>query len=255
MLFRSRAALAAARLKLAQLIGPQQRDVVAATRLDLRKAQADLAVLRQRGAPASTIDLALARLKVNVAAARLTLAQSATTRLSVRAPASGTVTSVLSSVGGAADPLTPLLRVEDLAHIVVALNLSEFDVSRTRIGATALVGVDALGGRHAGGRVLDVALSGVDSGGIVNFPVIITVANPRGLRPGMSASARIVIASRRRVVRIPRAAVRTTSAGSTVLMAGTRVLRRVRLGLAGSEFVQVTAGLRVGERIVTPGGA
>jgi hypothetical protein len=66
-------AVTAARRKLTQVLGQPTPDVVSSARLDVRKARADLAVLRQRGAPASATDLALARLKVEVAAQRVGL--------------------------------------------------------------------------------------------------------------------------------------------------------------------------------------
>jgi RND family efflux transporter MFP subunit len=248
----SRAAVTAARRKLAQVVGPPTPDVIAAARLDVRKARADLAVLRQRGAPAGATDLALARLKVNVAAQRVDLARQLRSRLTVRAGASGTVTSVLTTKGAAVDATTPVARVQDLAHLVVTLDLSEYDVSRTRVGAPARVRVDALGGRRVAGHVLDVALSGTETGGVVSFPVIVAL-NARGrLRPGMSVSVRIVVGSRRAVVRIPVAAV--SEGDTTTVMvrepAGTFRPRTIELGLTGARFVEVRSGLRAGERIL-----
>jgi RND family efflux transporter MFP subunit len=222
----------------------------------VRKAQADLAVLRQRGAPAGAIDLALARLKVGVGSQRLALAEDQTRRLTVLANASGTVTSVLTLPGAAADPTTPLARIEDLDHLVVALDLSEFDVGRIRAGAPVRVSVDALGGQEYGGHVRDIASGGVDSGGIVNFPVIISLNSHARLRPGMSVSARVIVSRREHVVRIPLAAVdHTTDQPSVTVRGASGVVRRpVELGLSGAQFVEVRSGLRAGERVVLPGG-
>jgi RND family efflux transporter MFP subunit len=224
--------------------------------MDVRKAQADLAVLRQRGAPASAVDLALARLKVNVAGQRLRLEQQLRDRLLVRANTSGTVTSVLTTAGASADPTTPIARVQDLAHLVVALDLSEFDVGRTRTGAPALITVEALVGKEFGGRVSDVALSGTDNGAIVNFPVLIRLRSHQGLRPGMSVRARVVVRRVRDVVRIPVAAVQQGDR-PTVMVRGPKgavVRRPVRLGLTGATYVEVRSGLRPGERVLVAGG-
>jgi multidrug resistance efflux pump len=147
----ARAAVAAAKARLGQVTGHPTRDVVAAARLDLSKAKADLAVLGQRGSPATPTDLALARLKVDVAGQRLALARRMGARLVVHAPATGTVTSILTTQGAAVDAATPLARVQDLRHLVVALDLSEFDVGKTRVGARAQVGVDALAGERSAG--------------------------------------------------------------------------------------------------------
>jgi membrane fusion protein (multidrug efflux system) len=248
------AAVEAAKVKLAQLTGPQPPDLVAAARFDLRKAQADVAVLGQRGSPAEPTDLALARLKVNVSAQRLTLAQETASRLTVRANASGAVTSVLTTTGAPVDATTPVMRVQDLSHLVVAVDLSEFDVGRTRVGAPARVGVDALGGRRFTGSVMDVSLSGTDSNGVVNFPVIIALDSAGQLRPGMSVSARIVVASRQGVVRVPVAAVKDAGGDASVLVkgaSGALVRRPVKVGLADPQYVEVRSGLQAGERVLT----
>jgi RND family efflux transporter MFP subunit len=250
----ARAAVTAARRRLTALRHPT-RDVVTAARSDVRKAQADLTVLRQRGAPATATDLALARLKVDVGAQRLALADDQARRLTVFATASGTVTSLLTAPGAAADPFTPLARVEDLDHLVVALDLSEFDVGRVRAGAPVRVSADALGGQEFGGHVRDVASGGVTSGGVVNFPVIISLNSHRRLRPGMSVSARVIVARRTDVVRIPLAAVAHKEARPAVTVRrrdGTLERRGVKLGLSGSEFVEVRSGLQAGERVVLP---
>jgi multidrug efflux pump subunit AcrA (membrane-fusion protein) len=250
----ARAAVTAARRRLARLRHPTA-DVVAAARGDVRKAQAELAVLRQRAAPAGATDLALARLKVGVGSQRLALAEDQTRRLTVRATASGTVTGILTAPGAAADPTTPLTRVEDLEQLVVALDLSEFDVGRIRVGAPVRVSADALGGREFGGRVRDVASSGVASGGVVNFPAIIALRSHRRLRPGMSVSARVIVSRRRDVVRIPLAAVADRADRPSVTVrspSGALRRRAVELGLAGAQFVEVRSGLRAGELVVMP---
>jgi RND family efflux transporter MFP subunit len=252
----ARAGVTAAQRKLTQVLHPPTSDLVASARADVRKAQADLAVLRQRGAPANATDLALSRLKFHVAALRLALARDLERRLTVVAGSSGTVTTVLTTPGAAVDPSTPLVRVQDLGNLVVTLDLSEFDVGRTRIGAPARISADALGGRQFDGHVLDVASTGTDTGGVVNFPVTIALDAGSPLRPGMSVSARIVVASRHGVVRVPLAAVADRDAEPNVMVRDrTGALRRrpVDVGLAGGQSVEVRSGLKPGERVFVPG--
>jgi RND family efflux transporter MFP subunit len=248
----ARAAVTAARRKLQQLTGPPPRDILGTARFDLRKAQADLAVLRQRGAPANAIDLALARLKVNVASQRVSLAEQQRARLIVLAPATGTVTSLLTRVGSVVDGATPMARVQDLRHLVVTLDLSEFDVGRTRVGAESRISVDALGGRRYKGRVMDVGTTGANNAGVVTYPVVVALRSARSLRPGMTVSARIVVSSRPGVVRVPVAAV-PDKEDPTVMVkerSGTVVPRKVELGLAAPDFLEVTSGLKAGDHVV-----
>ncbi len=251
-----RAAELAVRLgeeKLAQLRHPPPA-TRAAAKFDVAKAVADLETLRRRGAPAGAIDLELARLKLRTANTHLTYAQSQVTRLVVRAPAAGTVTSVLAVPGSPADASTPVATVADLSHVAVTVDLSEFDVSRVRLGLPALVSVDALGGRRVPGRVESTALTGVDSGGVVTFPVRVTMRKVANVRPGMNVSVRIIVSRRLNVVEVPLEAVSHDVNGhavvSVVATSGRTATRRVVLGLANNKNVEIRRGLRTGERVL-----
>jgi RND family efflux transporter MFP subunit len=253
-----RAALVAARSRLAHLRPTEA--VIATARSEVQRARAELAVLRQRGAPAGAIEQALAQLKVAVSGQRLALAERLAGQLTVRARASGTVTSVLTTAGAAVDPTTPLLRVQDLGNLVVALELSEFDVAHVRVGDLTRVSVDALGGRQVKGRVIDVSPTGTELGGVVNFPVTIALETAGGggggVRPGMSVSARIVTRIRRNVIRIPSAAVSEEGEPAVMVRQPSGKLTRhpVELGLEGPKLVEVRSGLQSGARVLVPSG-
>jgi RND family efflux transporter MFP subunit len=253
----AQAAVRVAQTRLDLLLDPAP-ETVSTVRAELARAAADLSVLRLRGAPAGRTDLAIARLRVDVGQRQVELAQAMVGRLYVVAPASGTVTSVLVTTGSAVDPALPLVRVQDLDNLVVSLNLTEFDVSRTRVGASTSVSADALGGRRYSGRVVDVALSGRDTGGVVTFPVVASLDQAKDLRPGMSVSVRIVVASAQDVVRLPLRAMqhRTGRAATITVQTGSGKVteRRVTLGLVGVANAEVRSGLRPGEKVVVPAG-
>lgn len=249
------AAVAAAQDRLTLVFDPAP-DAVSAAQAEVTLAAADLAIVRQRGAPASDTEIALARLRVDVAAQQLKMAEDLRKRLVVRAPAKGTVTSVLTAAGSAVDTATPLFRVQDLDNLVVSVNLTEFDVSRTRDAAPVSIRADALGGRPYAGEVLDVALSGQDSGGVVTFPVIASVDEADGLRPGMSVSVRVIVDSREDVLRIPVEAIEDREGKEATVNVRTKsgevTQRDIELGLVGSTYAEVRSGLRGGDRVVLP---
>ena len=251
----ARSAVTAARSGLGLLLHPS-RETISSARTDVARSAADLAVVRQRGAPASRTDLAIASLRVSVAEQQVHLAGLLAGRLTVHAHAPGTVTSILTAKGAPVDATVPLLRVQDLSHLVVSLNLTEFDVSRTRVGAVARISADALGGRPYSGRVLDVALSGGDIGGVVTFPVIATLKDAEDLRPGMSVSVRIVVASVQDAVRLPLDAIEDREGRVATIMvrttSGNLTEREVELGLVGAAYAEVRSGLRAGERVAIP---
>jgi RND family efflux transporter MFP subunit len=251
------AALAAARARLRQLLGPPLRSDVTAARLDVRKAVADLAVLRARGGPGSPTDIRIAQLKVQAARAKLAVAEFAAQQLTVRVISSGTVTAVMTVPGAPVDATTPVATVADLQHLAVSVALSEFDAARVKRGQRALVSVDALGGKRFPGKVLFEALTGVDTGGVVTFPVRVTMRHVAGVKPGMNVSVRIIVANRRNVVRVPLEAVSQDGGAASVTVltaAGKTAVRTVKLGLANNKEVEITRGLKPGERVVLGGG-
>jgi HlyD family secretion protein len=252
----ARQAVAAARAKLAQLLGKPLGSDIAAARLEVSKAKADLAVLRTRGNPASSNDIALSRLKVDSARDRLASALATTKLLTVRATADGTVTAVNTARGAPVDLSTAIVNVDNLNSLAASVDLSEFDAAHVKIGLRAVVRVDALGGKAYAGRVAFAALTGSDNGGVVTFPVRISLTHVRGLKPGMNVSVRIIIASRHNVVRVPLEALSRDDEDHpfvTILdPAGDEAPRRVALGLANNKSVEIKSGLHVGDRVVLP---
>ena len=253
------AAQAAARLgkqKLAQVKAPPRPAVVEAARLDVQKARADLEVLRLRGAPGNAREVEVARLKVEAAETRLSVALAQTSRLTVRSPWPGTVTAILTMRGSSVDTATPLATVADLDHLAASVDLSEFDVAQVKRGMKARVGVDALGGKSFRGKVLFVALAGSDNGGLVTFPVRVSLLRAGALKPGMSVSVRIIVAERHGVVQVPLEAVSQNEDDEPIVTvvdeAGETKIRRVELGLANNERVEIVKGLRAGERVLLP---
>jgi RND family efflux transporter MFP subunit len=243
-------------VKLAQLLGPPLRSDVTTARLDVRKAQADLAVLRARGGPASPLDIGLAQLKVNAAQARLDSASFARKLLTVRAPWNGVVTGLTTVQGAPVDPTTPVATVADLSRLSAIVDLSEFDAAQVRKGLRALVAVDALGGRTYRGRVTFATPTGMNNGGVVIFPVQVGLVRSKGVKPGMNVSVRIITARRNNVLQVPLEAVfRDDEDRPLVTVIGTEgdtATRRVRIGLSNNQNVEIVRGLRAGEQVVLP---
>jgi RND family efflux transporter MFP subunit len=253
----ARSTVAAAKARLVQLLdGPISADVATA-KADVAKANGDLAALRARGAPASAIDIAVARLKMAAAAARLASARLSHGLLTVRAPAGGTVTGLLSVVGAPVDPTTPVATVADLDHLAANVALSEFDVAEVHRGLNAVVSVDALGGMKLPGKVAFAAPTGTDNAGVVTFPVRVDIRHVKGLRPGMNVSVRIILEQARNVVTVPVDAVAGADGESptvTVMTpSGQTKIQKVELGLEDNKSVQIVSGIRAGAQIVLPG--
>ncbi len=245
----ARSGLAQARSKAAESTSQAQAQVTAAS-VGLDNARAASVALAQ-GAPGPL--LAQDRSKIEVARALLVAARSALEQSVVRAPSGGTLTGVFAAQGSPVDVATPIVAMADLTHLAVSLDLSEFDAARVRPGLSAEISVDALGGKRYPGRVVFEAISGVDNGGVVTFPVRVALSRVAGVRIGMNVSARIIVARRRDVVTVPLEAVSRDIRGQAVVSVvdktGRTSSRVVSLGLANNKDVEVTRGLRAGERV------
>ena len=270
----AQAAVDSANENLRKLFAPPSPADVRSAQLELARAKAELSQLRagpsataktsahgaiqsarKRLAEAmSPMAVELARQNVTTARAKLEAARAAERPLTIRAPASGTVSALLVSPGAAVDATKPILTVVSLARLSVTIDLSEFDVAQVRRGQKAVVSVDALGGKPYAGTVQYVPLTGTDTNGVVTFPVEISLRKVADVKPGMNVSVRIIVARRPNVVQVPLEAITrdeedrpyVTVVGDT----GQETKRKVVLGLANNDNVEVVKGLRAGEDVV-----
>ena len=104
---------------------------------------------------------------------------------------------------------TEVMRVADLTHMEVRVNVNENDVVNVKVGDQAAIVIDAYPGRTFRGTVYQIANTAVTSGAntqeeVTNFEVRIRVPSENAsLRPGMSATADIETATAKDVVAVP----------------------------------------------------
>ena len=253
-------ALATARTALAQARSRADQSTRQATgqlrasAVGVSNARAALVALEE-GAPRAVV--AQDEAKLRAAAAQVHAAQVALAQTVVRASESGTVTWVYVAPNSPVDAATPIIAVADLQHLAVNLDLSEFDAALVRKGMRAVVRVDALGGTPFPAKVQFEALAGVDNGGVVTFPVRVALGRVPEVKLGMNVSVRIVVAERHQVVTVPLEALSHADGRPALTVtdgSSRQQLRHVRVGLAGNKFVEITSGLRPGERVLLTGG-
>jgi RND family efflux transporter MFP subunit len=237
---------------------------VTAAQLELIRARTDLRTLRtairkaSNGSSSSTADVPvrLGLLKIQGAQNRLSAAQAAQGQLSVTSPWSGTVSAVFVAEGARVDATTAVASVSDLDNLAVNVNLSEFDVAQVEVGMRAAVSVDALGGEVFAGSVEFVALTGTDTGGVVTFPVRVSLEDSEGLKPGMNTSVRIVVAKKANVVRVPLEAVSSNEEDQEFVVvldeSGQETEVQVETGLENNERIEIVSGIKAGTRVVLP---
>jgi len=223
--------------------------------------------------------------QVAQAQAGLEEAREALAKTVLRAPMTGEVTRLAVEEGEVAVPGTfsretgLLMTISDLSVIEVAVRVDETDVVRLHLGDSAEVTIDAFPDTQFAGRVTKIAQSAVQglaqtAGGTtqaVDYDVEVTLDNPPpGVRPDLSATAKIVTATRDSALSIPIIALtlreheavstetapqdttkgKTDTEGVFIVHNGTAEFRPVKVGIAGEEYFEVLEGIEVGDSIV-----
>jgi macrolide-specific efflux system membrane fusion protein len=225
----------------------------------LEQQQANLAAKR---AGPTAADLAAAEASVAQAAATAQKAELELATATLTAPVAGTVSALdmttnaqasSAGSGGKAGTIT----LVDTSQLRVDVSVSEVDVAKVKMGQEVTLQLDALPNRAVRGTVGGIAPTGTTSSGVVTYGVQIAVDPDQaaGLKPGMSATATIVTASKADALVVPNGAVHSLGQQRTVDVLGQdgRVSARpVQVGLVGDQMTEITAGLQPGELVVLP---
>ena len=139
-----------------------------------------------------------------------------------------------------------------LGSMRLVVGLSESEIGQVKVGQTATVTIEALSGSKLAAHVIEVATlpTSSSSSGVVTYDVTFALDQlEAGLKPGMSATAEVVV-SQEEGVSIPSSAI--TGDSVTVIEAGAQVRRSVVTGLAGNSQTLIRSGLNAGERVLLP---
>jgi macrolide-specific efflux system membrane fusion protein len=138
----------------------------------------------------------------------------------------------------------------DVQGYQLVVPLSESEIGNVHVGQIATVTVEALEGRKFAAQVASVAVLSTSSSGAVSYDVTFQLEQTAsGLKPGMSATAEVVI-KQAEGVNVPTSAISGDSV--TVVRNGKHVTQAVTTGLAGNSTTIILGGLKAGETVVLP---
>ena len=135
----------------------------------------------------------------------------------VRAPATGIVLernievgTVIASATGNVSGGTVLMKMANLDTVQIRTLVDETDIGKVNPGLEVTITVDAYPNQPFSGQVLKIEPQALEQQNVTMFPVLIRIANERGvLRPGMNSEVEIHIGERQQVIAVPNAALRT----------------------------------------------
>ena len=211
-------------------------------------------------ASASRAECKASKAADQVSAAQTAIIEAQLERTRLRAPFAGVVAEINgelheyltpSPVGVATLPAIDLI---DNGCFYVEAPIDEVDAARIAVGMPVRVTLDAFGERAFAGRLRRIA-DYVQEREKQARTVAVEVAFDKAeemklLLAGYSADVEIITKRRDDVLRIPADALLEDS--SVYLVAdGRAVKRKIETGLKNWDFVEVTAGLKAGDRVVT----
>lgn len=235
-----------------------QRDTASRQRFE----QADAALKRAQARVRS------AEAQVRNAAAQLELNQSRLDRAEIRSPIDGIVLDRLIEAGQtvASSFQTPQLFTiaGDLTQMELKVDIDEADIGRVAAGQRAQFTVDAYDDRRFEGAIVSVRNAPQEAAGVVTYEAVLEVDNPDlALKPGMTATADIVVETVDDALLVPNGALRFTppsqreqiAAANADLPRGTRIYRVWMDRPDGPEAVELEIGVTNGRQTVVTGGA
>jgi HlyD family secretion protein len=197
--------------------------------------------------------------KAQVTAQRAALQESETAlgKAMIRSPIDGVVISreVRTGQTVAASFQTPVLfkLADDLRHMELHLNVDESDVGQVRTGQKAEFRVDAYPGKTFAAKITSVRFAPKEVNNVVTYETVLSVDNPELLlRPGMTATADILVDHKERALLVPNRALRFLPSEAAaaaesgprvwVVRDGAAVAIPVETGLTNGEVTEVTRG-------------
>lgn len=175
----------------------------------------------------------------------------------VRAPFDGIVTGLTVDSGDTISQ-TGILASVITKKLHVSIELNEVDAAKVREGNSASLSFVALPGVAISGKLVKLDTIGTVTQNVVSYTAEIDLEKqPEGLKPGMSASADILVADKSGVLTVPNAALSSVKGKTMVtIISGkdgtSEEKREVIVGLANETVTEIVSGLSEGSIVLLP---
>jgi len=220
------------------------------TRQELELAEKDLIMLKEKNAiklEQLEVDEQGLKLQIEMQQKVLTAKEEALSKMIIRAPSAGIILSLRGKVGEKVNTDRLLIEMSDLTNFKIRGKVDDDFSEQLKTGRKVYVGLD---NERLTGVVGSV--NPVIRDKMIEFDVNLRESNHFKLRPNLTVNLEIVRVERDSVLRIANgpAIGRGKEHSVYVLGEGSASLRKIRLGLKTSDYVEVKEGLSEGERVV-----
>ena len=198
----------------------------------------------------------LAEAMVDRAAANLNEEEIQLTYASITAPLDGIVAFVSTQEGEtvvASLNAPTFVNLIDLRKLEVTVFVDETDIGRINVGQRAKFTVDTFANHFFDGRVREIHPKAVIKDNVVNYEVILDIEEKKvaKLRPEMTANVVITTGTRKKVLTLPKEAIKRKGKKTFIVMKSGGGLedKSVELGWRDGGKIEVVSGLNDGDEV------
>ena len=198
----------------------------------------------------------LAGAMVDRAAANLNEEEIQLTYASITAPIDGIVAFVSTQEGEtvvASLNAPTFVNLIDLRKLEVTVFVDETDIGRINVGQRAKFTVDTFANHFFDGRVREIHPKAVIKDNVVNYEVILDIEEKKvaKLRPEMTANVVITTGTRKKVLTLPKEAIKRKGKKTFIVMKSGGGLedKSVELGWRDGGKIEVVSGLNEGDEV------
>lgn len=176
--------------------------------------------------------------------------------LPVRAPIDGVIVRLDQALGQVILADQPLIEIHDLSRIIVRAHLGERDMSKASVGANARVRVVADPSFVAAGKVVRSGSSFSESNRTASAWIELEGVATANLYNDMLAKVTLATSVDTPLLATPKAAIVSEGTRSFVFVedpTGALTRRAVTTGRSDDRLVEITSGLKLGEKVVATG--
>ena len=202
-------------------------------------------------------DLRQGQAEVESAQATLRIAEVEQSYATLKSPLAGIIASVSTQEGetvavGLSAPT--FVTIIDLNRLQVETYVDEVDIGKIKIGQRAVFSLEAYPAIDIEGQVAGIYPNAVLKENVVFYNVMVRTSEPPPvvLRPEMTANVSIFLESRGDVLAVPATAVLKSDGENFVYVIkdGKRERRRVQAGWKQGRYLEIKAGLQIGEEVL-----
>lgn len=192
---------------------------------------------------------------VKQAQANVELIKTQISNAVITAPESGEIAARMVDPGEMAGPGAPVVTIINTTRVFIEGIIAERDIALVRRGQAVDVKIDAAGGIFKG--IIETVSPAADPRS-KGYPLKAGLSNPdKKLKPGMFGEIQLVTGQKDGVVVIPKEAIIDRGAGKAVYVINGNQAeeRKITPGMESGDRVEVSEGLKAGEKLVIAGQA